>query len=163
MDPRNTKPPGSKPRLGEATNWYIQVAGRLKPGATPGQVIAAVFPGGTITGCPKVRAMEIIAELEGVGRGAYTGAMGYLSRCGRLDTNILIRTVVVSGLAVSTVALSLAVTDEVAPWLVDVIAGDAARDGGGGGRPFLFWGGGCIVHVPGTGRGVSTGRGGVEP
>jgi anthranilate synthase component 1 len=70
------------------------VRGRLRPGIGPGTVLQAVFPGGTITGCPKVRAMEIIAELERVGRGPYTGAMGYLSRCGRMDTNILIRSFV---------------------------------------------------------------------
>src|SRR3546814_3916138 len=52
---------------------------------------AGLFPGGTITGCPKVRCMQIIAELEGEGRGAYTGAMGYLDRSGDLDLNILIR------------------------------------------------------------------------
>lgn len=67
------------------------VRGRLRPGITPGQAIAAVFPGGTITGCPKVRCMQIIAELEDYGRGFYTGAMGYLSRHGRMDLNILIR------------------------------------------------------------------------
>ncbi|UNK50404.1 aminodeoxychorismate synthase component I [Lysobacter sp. S4-A87] len=67
------------------------VRGRLRAEATPGQVIRAVFPGGTITGCPKVRCMQIIAELEGVGRGAYTGAMGWLNRDGDLDLNILIR------------------------------------------------------------------------
>lgn len=77
------------------------VRGRLREGVGPGEVLRAVFPGGTITGCPKVRSMEIIAELEGVGRGPYTGAMGYLSRCGRLDTNILIRTVVVEAGRVS--------------------------------------------------------------
>jgi len=70
------------------------VRGRLRAGTGPGEVLRAVFPGGTITGCPKVRAMEIIAELEGVGRGPYTGAMGYLSRCGRMDSNILIRSLV---------------------------------------------------------------------
>ena len=70
------------------------VRGRLRHDAGPGEVLRAVFPGGTITGCPKVRAMEIIAELEGVGRGPYTGAMGYLSRNGRMDLNILIRTAV---------------------------------------------------------------------
>jgi anthranilate synthase component 1 len=59
---------------------------------TPGDVVRAVFPGGTITGCPKVRCMEIIAELEGVARGAYTGAIGYLDRNGDMDLNILIRT-----------------------------------------------------------------------
>jgi anthranilate synthase component 1 len=70
------------------------VRGRLRAGAGPGAVLRAVFPGGTITGCPKVRAMEIIAELEGTGRGPYTGAMGYLGLDGRMDLNILIRTLV---------------------------------------------------------------------
>jgi anthranilate synthase component 1 len=67
------------------------VSGRLAPDRTPGQVIAAVFPGGTITGCPKVRCMQIIAELEQAGRGPYTGALGYLNRNGSMDLNILIR------------------------------------------------------------------------
>jgi anthranilate synthase component 1 len=70
------------------------VQGRLSDGVTPGQAIAAVFPGGTITGCPKVRCMEIISELEEGPRGAYTGSFGYLNRDGSLDLNILIRTIV---------------------------------------------------------------------
>ncbi|MGB5257486.1 MAG: chorismate-binding protein, partial [Woeseiaceae bacterium] len=70
------------------------VRGRLRADVTPGQAIAAVFPGGTITGCPKVRCMEIIAELEEGARGAYTGSFGYLNRDGSLDLNILIRTIV---------------------------------------------------------------------
>ena len=69
------------------------VRGTLRAGVTPGQVIRAVFPGGTITGCPKVRCMEIIAELEGEPRGPYTGSLGYLNRDGDLDLNILIRTI----------------------------------------------------------------------
>ena len=73
------------------------VEARMRPGVTPGQVIRALFPGGTITGCPKVRCMEIIAELEGTGRGAYTGSMGYLNHDGSMDLNILIRTLVRSG------------------------------------------------------------------
>ena len=73
------------------------VRGRLRADATPGDVIRAVFPGGTITGCPKVRCMQIIAELEGVGRGAYTGAMGWLNRDGDLDLNILIRSAEIEG------------------------------------------------------------------
>ena len=73
------------------------VRGTLRPGVTPGQVIAAVFPGGTITGCPKVRCMQIIAELEGEGRGPYTGAMGYLNRDGDMDLNILIRSAWLAG------------------------------------------------------------------
>lgn len=67
------------------------IRGRLRKAVSVGEVLKAVFPGGTITGCPKVRAMEIIAELEVSGRGPYTGAMGYLSSCGRMDSNILIR------------------------------------------------------------------------
>lgn len=67
------------------------VRGSLREGTTPGAVIRAVFPGGTITGCPKVRCMQIIAEIEATGRGAYTGAMGWLNRDGDLDLNILIR------------------------------------------------------------------------
>lgn len=73
------------------------VRGRLRAGATPGEVIAAVFPGGTITGCPKVRCMQVIAELEGRGRGAYTGSLGYLNRDGDLDLNILIRSAWLAG------------------------------------------------------------------
>ncbi|MCC7096471.1 MAG: aminodeoxychorismate synthase component I [Thermomonas sp.] len=73
------------------------VRGRLCVDTTPGEVIAAVFPGGTITGCPKVRCMQIIAELEGVGRGAYTGAMGWLGHDGDMDLNILIRSAEVEG------------------------------------------------------------------
>ena len=68
------------------------VSGRLRENTSPVQVIRALFPGGTITGCPKVRCMEIIAELEGTGRGAYTGSLGYLNRDGSCDLNILIRT-----------------------------------------------------------------------
>lgn len=67
------------------------VRGRLREDASPGATIRAVFPGGTITGCPKVRCMQIIAELEATGRGAYTGAFGWLNRDGDLDLNILIR------------------------------------------------------------------------
>ena len=70
------------------------VCARLREGTTPAEVIRAVFPGGTITGCPKVRCMQIIAELEQASREAYTGAMGYLNLDGSLDLNILIRTLV---------------------------------------------------------------------
>jgi anthranilate synthase component 1 len=73
------------------------VRGRLRAGITPGQVVRAVFPGGTITGCPKVRCMQIIADIERAGRGAYTGSFGYLDRNGDLDLNILIRTLTIHG------------------------------------------------------------------
>lgn len=71
-----------------------EVCGTLRDEVGPGEIIAATFPGGTITGCPKVRCMEIISELEQGPRGAYTGSMGYLNHDGSMDLNILIRTMV---------------------------------------------------------------------
>ncbi len=68
------------------------VEGELRAGVTPADVIRAVFPGGTITGCPKVRCMQIIGDIERAPRGAYTGSLGYLNRDGSMDLNILIRT-----------------------------------------------------------------------
>lgn len=70
------------------------VRGQLRSDVSPGAAIAALFPGGTITGCPKVRCMEIIDELEAAPRGAYTGSFGYLNLDGDMDLNILIRTMV---------------------------------------------------------------------
>jgi anthranilate synthase component 1 len=90
------------------------VRGRLRAGVTPGQVIAATFPGGTITGCPKVRCMQIIAALEDAPRGAYTGALGYLDRNGDMDLNILIRTLTLLGKEVSLRAGAGIVADSVA-------------------------------------------------
>ncbi|MBS0153664.1 MAG: anthranilate synthase component I family protein [Nitrospira sp.] len=68
------------------------ITGTLTDQATGFDLLRAMFPGGTITGVPKVRCMEIIEELEPVRRGLYTGSMGYLSWSGDLDFNILIRT-----------------------------------------------------------------------
>lgn len=69
------------------------VCGRLDDGRTAIDVLRAAFPGGSITGAPKVRAMEIIAELEPTARGPYCGSLGYLGFDGSLDLNILIRTI----------------------------------------------------------------------
>jgi anthranilate synthase component 1 len=71
------------------------VRGRLRAELGPVDALRALFPGGTITGCPKVRCMEIIAALEGEGRGHYTGSLGYIGLDGRTDFNILIRTMTV--------------------------------------------------------------------
>ncbi len=87
------------------------VTGRPRDKLTPGQMISAVFPGGSITGCPKVRCMEIIRDLEGRPRGPYTGAMGYLNLDGSCDFNILIRTVVANGRSISVAAGSGIVAD----------------------------------------------------
>ena len=73
------------------------VRGRLRAGASAVDALRALFPGGTITGCPKVRCMQIIAELEGEGRGAYTGSLGWLGTDGDADFNILIRTLTLRG------------------------------------------------------------------
>jgi aminodeoxychorismate synthase component I len=70
------------------------ISGALKPDATSFDLIRALFPGGTITGVPKIRCMEIIEELEPVRRGPYTGSFGYISWNGDLDLNIVIRTLV---------------------------------------------------------------------
>jgi anthranilate synthase component I len=73
------------------------VSGELRSDVTPIGALKAVFPGGTITGVPKFRCMQIIAELEGIGRGAYTGSLGWLGRDGSMDMNILIRTLSIRG------------------------------------------------------------------
>jgi len=69
------------------------VCGRLCDDRRPLDLVRAAFPGGSITGAPKVRAMEIIAELEPVARGPYCGSLGYLGFDGSLDLNLLIRTI----------------------------------------------------------------------
>jgi len=73
------------------------ISGMLRHKTTPVDVLRAVFPGGTITGCPKIRTIEIIGALEGEPRGPYTGSVGYINRDGSMDFNILIRTIVASG------------------------------------------------------------------
>jgi anthranilate/para-aminobenzoate synthase component I len=73
-----------------------EVEGRMAPGHGVADAVVALFPGGTITGAPKIRAMEVIAELEPVGRGAYTGGMGWLGPDGG-QINILIRSAVCRG------------------------------------------------------------------
>ncbi|MEC4675143.1 MAG: anthranilate synthase component I family protein [Nitrospirota bacterium] len=78
------------------THLVSDVQGILRPPHTGFDLLQAVFPGGTITGAPKIRCMEIIEELEPVRRGPYTGAMGYISWTGDLDFNILIRTLLLT-------------------------------------------------------------------
>ena len=90
------------------------VRGELRAGVTPGEVIRALFPGGTITGCPKVRCMQIIRELEAAPRLAYTGSMGYLNHDGSLDLNILIRSFMLQGTQLQFWAGAGIVADSVA-------------------------------------------------
>ncbi len=73
------------------------VTGRLAPGRDPFDLLRASFPGGSITGAPKIRAMEILRELEPTRRGPYTGALGWIGPDGAMATSILIRTLVADG------------------------------------------------------------------
>lgn len=87
------------------------VSGRLAPGKNGFDIIETCFPSGSITGCPKIRSMEIIDELERSARGIYTGALGYMSFNGDMAFNVLIRTMLVSGRKVSFHAGSGIVAD----------------------------------------------------
>jgi hypothetical protein len=75
--------------------YRLQRQGKLQPGLGPMDVLRATFPAGTVSGAPKIRAMEIIDEVEPVKRGVYAGAVGYLSWSGNMDTAIAIRTAVI--------------------------------------------------------------------
>jgi len=82
-------------RYSHVMHLTSQVSGQLAPGRTPIDVLRATLPAGTVSGAPKVRAMEIIDDLEPVRRGPYAGVVGYLDFSGNIDTAIAIRTLVV--------------------------------------------------------------------
>jgi anthranilate synthase component 1 len=82
-------------RYSHVMHLVSTITGTLRPGATALDALRACFPAGTVTGAPKVRAMEIIAEQEPETRGVYAGAVGYLGFGGNLDTAIALRTLVV--------------------------------------------------------------------
>ncbi|MCK4951061.1 MAG: chorismate-binding protein, partial [Gammaproteobacteria bacterium] len=82
-------------RYSHVMHIVSNVVGKLKKGLTAIDVLRACFPAGTVSGAPKIRAMEIIDELEPVKRGIYSGAVGYLSWKGNMDTAIAIRTAVI--------------------------------------------------------------------
>ena len=81
-------------RFSHVTHLVSEVTGELRDGVTPFDLLRACFPAGTVSGAPKVRAMQIVSELEGHRRGTYAGAVGYALPDGTLDTCIAIRTLV---------------------------------------------------------------------
>jgi anthranilate synthase component I len=83
-------------RFSHVSHLVSEVVGDLRDGVTPYDVLRACFPAGTVTGAPKVRAMQIISELEGYRRGPYAGAVGYVLPGGTMDTCIALRTIVVA-------------------------------------------------------------------
>jgi len=83
-------------RFSHVTHLVSEVTGELRDGVTPFDLLRACFPAGTVSGAPKVRAMQLITELEGVRRGPYAGAVGYALPDGTLDTCITIRTIVLA-------------------------------------------------------------------
>jgi len=84
-------------RFSHVSHLVSEVVGELRDGVTPYDVLRACFPAGTVTGAPKVRAMQLISELEGYRRGPYAGAVGYILSDGTMDTCIALRTMVVAG------------------------------------------------------------------
>ena len=84
-------------RYSHVMHLTSQVSGRLRDGLGPIDVLRATLPAGTVSGAPKVRAMEIIDSLEPVKRGPYAGVVGYIDWSGNLDTAIAIRTMFVTG------------------------------------------------------------------
>ncbi len=84
-------------RYSHVMHLVSNVEGRLKKGLDAFDVLKSCFPAGTVTGAPKVRAMEIIEELEPLRRGPYAGAIGYISYSGNMDTCITIRTIIIKG------------------------------------------------------------------
>ena len=83
-------------RFSHVSHLVSEVVGELRDGVSPFDVLRACFPAGTVTGAPKVRAMQIISELEGYRRGPYAGAVGYVLPGGTMDTCIALRTMVVA-------------------------------------------------------------------
>jgi anthranilate synthase component 1 len=83
-------------RFSHVAHLVSEVVGELRDGVTPFDVLRACFPAGTVTGAPKVRAMQIISELEGYRRGPYAGAVGYVLPGGTMDTCITLRTIVMA-------------------------------------------------------------------
>jgi anthranilate synthase component 1 len=106
-------------RYSHVMHLTSQVSGRLRAGKTPVDVIRATFPAGTLSGAPKVRAMQIIDELEVTKRGVYGGLVGYMDFSGNLDTAIAIRTMVVTSDGIAHIQAGAGVVADSDPEMED--------------------------------------------
>jgi anthranilate synthase component 1 len=100
-------------RYSHVMHLVSNVRGKAKPGVRPADVVRAAFPAGTLSGAPKIRAMEIIEELEPSRRGIYGGAVGYFSYSGNMDLSIAIRTLVTTGDTINVQAGAGVVADSI--------------------------------------------------
>jgi anthranilate synthase component 1 len=114
-------------RYSHVMHLTSQVSGELRPGQGPVDVLRATFPAGTVSGAPKVRAMEIIDELEPVKRGPYAGVVGYLDFSGNLDTAIAIRTMIVDGAGGASVSAGAGIVADSDPAGEDLECHNKAR------------------------------------
>jgi anthranilate synthase component 1 len=114
-------------RYSHVMHLTSQVSGELRPGQGPVDVLRATFPAGTVSGAPKVRAMEIIDDLEPVKRGPYAGVVGYVDFSGNLDTAIAIRTMVVDAAGGASVSAGAGIVADSDPAAEDLECHNKAR------------------------------------
>jgi anthranilate synthase component I len=114
-------------RYSHVMHMTSQVSGELAPGKTPIDVLRATLPAGTVSGAPKVRAMEIIDELEPVKRGPYAGVVGYVDFSGNIDTAIAIRTMVIGDDGVASVQAGAGIVADSVPEHEDLECRNKAR------------------------------------
>ena len=114
-------------RYSHVMHLTSQVSGELRPGQGPVDVLRATFPAGTVSGAPKVRAMEIIDDLEPVKRGPYAGVVGYVDFSGNLDTAIAIRTMIVDAAGGASVSAGAGIVADSDPADEDLECHNKAR------------------------------------
>jgi anthranilate synthase component I len=114
-------------RYSHVMHLTSQVSGELRPGQGPVDVLRATFPAGTVSGAPKVRAMEIIDDLEPVKRGPYAGVVGYVDFSGNLDTAIAIRTMIVDAAGGASVSAGAGIVADSDPAAEDLECHNKAR------------------------------------
>ena len=113
-------------RFSHVMHMVSDVTGRLKDGCTPYDALRAAFPAGTVSGAPKIRAMQIIAELEKDRRGPYAGAVGFVNKGGDMETAITIRTMSVTADGRASVQAGAGIVADSDPYAEDQECRDKA-------------------------------------